>query len=246
MTEALKIISTNKINFSQDNYWLNIDKPKGYSSAKVVAIVKRLTKAKKVGHGGTLDPFATGVLPIAVNRATKQSMAMMNCQKKYLATIKFGEFTDSDDETGNVIESSSNRVSVNIFIKNLAKFIGDISQQPSKFSAIKINGERAYNLARQGKDFEMSLRQVNISSIKLLTYNHEECEIEIECSKGTYIRTLAKDICLANKICGHLKDLKRLKVGKFYESKSISLDQLKNIININQSIKDESIFSSVG
>lgn len=211
--------------------WLNIEKPIGYSSAKVVAIVKKITQAKKVGHGGTLDPFACGVLPVALNKATKTAEALMKAKKQYLFTIKFGEFRDTDDIEGKVEKTSELRTTANNFAQTLFNFIGKIEQTPSKFSAIKINGNRAYDLARQGQDFEMPKRQIEIYQIKLLHFAQDFAQISVECSKGTYIRSLARSICLELGICGYVSYLKRLKVGKFLSSSTISLDELKAKVN---------------
>ena len=139
MTRISSIFSKNNFDFTNENYWINLDKPQDISSAFAVKIIKKITKAKKVGHGGTLDPFATGVLPIAINKSTKQSSKIMDFTKKYYFTIIFGEFRDSDDITGKVIESNEKRISLTDLAKNIPNFIGKIKQQPSKFSAIKIS-----------------------------------------------------------------------------------------------------------
>jgi tRNA pseudouridine55 synthase len=243
MTKVINIFAHKNFDFTNENYWINLDKPKDISSAFAVKIVKKITKAKKVGHGGTLDPFATGVLPIAINKSTKQSSKIMDFTKKYYFTIIFGEFKDSDDITGKTIEISNARVSVAKFITNIPNFIGKIKQQPSKFSAIKINGERSYDLARQGLEVEMPFREIEIYSIKVLSFYQDYCEMEIECSKGTYVRSLARDICKKNNICGYVGDLKRINVGKFSIDKTISLDELKNMINFEQSNKDGSLLA---
>jgi len=229
------------MNLSEQNLWLNIDKPIGFSSAKVVAIVKRMTGAKKVGHGGTLDPFACGILPIALNKATKTSQQLMDARKKYFFRIQFGEFRDTDDVEGKVMESSDLRPSTAELISALPFFIGQIEQTPSRFSAIKINGERAYNLAREGIEFEVPKRLVTIFSLKLITYNSEFAEFEIECSKGTYVRSLSRDICKKVGVCGFVSKLIRLKVGNFLYEKRISLDALKSIITFQRSISDGSM-----
>lgn len=215
------------MNFSTDNYWLNIDKPIGFSSAKVVAIVKGITNAKKVGHGGTLDPFASGVLPIALNRATKTSQQLLNSNKKYQFTITYKEFRDTDDVEGKIQQTSDKVPSTNELAQILIKFIGKISQTPSKFSAIKINGNRAYDLARKGQDFEMPSREVEIFMLKLIENNSLEAKLEVECSKGTYIRSLARAICVELKICGYVSSLRRVNVGNFSINQIISLDELK-------------------
>jgi len=228
-------------NLREQNLWLNIDKPIGFSSAKTVAIVKRLTGAKKVGHGGTLDPFATGVLPIALNRATKTSEKLMNAPKKYFFRIQFGEFRDTDDVEGKVIESSTARPSTEELISVLPNFMGKIEQTPSRFSAIKINGERAYNLAREGVEFEVPKRIVEISSLKLIANNSEYAEFEVACSKGTYVRSLARDICEKIGVCGFVSKLTRLQVGVFHYEKTISLDALKSVTNYALPIFDGSL-----
>lgn len=232
-----------KINFKEDSYWINIDKPRHYSSAKTVAIVKGITKAKKVGHAGTLDPFATGVLAIAINKSTKQSELLMNERKSYKATIRFGEFRDSDDITGEIESISESRISKEDFFKVLTKFIGKIEQTPSKFSAIKISGERAYKLARQKHIFEMPKRVITIYKIKLTEFNLNYCDIEIESSKGTYIRSLVRSICQEAKIAGYTEKLKRTKIGMLKIETTISLDELKNIVNFNGSVKEKSFLA---
>ncbi len=203
------------------NCWLNINKPIGVSSAKMVAIVKKITKAKKVGHGGTLDPFASGVLPIALNKATKTSQSMMDTNKQYLFTITFGEFRDTDDCEGKVIETSPKRVSAWQIIETLPKFVGKITQQPSKFSALNINGKRAYKLARQGIAFTVPMREITVFSLQMLSYNIDSAQFMVECSKGTYIRTLARDLCYNLNICGFVSQLTRTKVGNFLLNNSI-------------------------
>ena len=243
MTKVVNIFAKKNFDFTNENYWINLDKPKDISSAFAVKIIKKITKAKKVGHGGTLDPFATGVLPIAINKSTKQSSKIMDFTKKYYFTIIFGEFKDSDDITGKTIETNDKRISMAEFMVNIPNFLGKIKRQPSKFSAIKINGERSYNLARQGLEVEMPFREIEIYSIKVLGFYQDYCEMEIECSKGTYVRSLARDICKKNNICGYVGALKRMNVGKFSIDKTISLDELKNMINFEQSNKDGSLLA---
>ncbi len=218
------------MSISTQDFWLNINKPEGFSSAKVVSIVKRITKAKKVGHSGTLDPFATGVLPIAVNKATKTCSYITDATKKYYFEISWGEFRDSDDITGNAIESSAVRPTAGEILAVLAKFMGKIDQVPSIFSAIKIDGQRSYDLARQGVDVQMKSRQVKISKIKLIFNNQEKAGLEVVCSKGTYIRSLARDLARELKVCGYVSLLTRLQVGDFAINNGISLAKLNNIV----------------
>ena len=220
-----------EIPINLQNFWLNIDKPEGYSSAKVVAIVKRITGAKKVGHAGTLDPFATGVLPIAVGKSTKTCDYITNAVKKYYFEIVWGEFRDSDDKTGNVIEINNFRPSALEIINALSKFIGRISQVPSSFSAIKVDGQRSYHLARKGIEVNLKSRVVNIYKIKLVFDNSKKSGFEIICSKGTYVRSFAKDLAKTIGACGYVSVLRRLQVGSFSIKNAISLAKLKNIVD---------------
>ncbi len=229
--------------FSDQNIWLNIDKPLGFSSARVVAIVKKITGAKKVGHGGTLDPFASGVLPVALNKATKTSEQLMNARKKYSFRITFGEFRDSDDVEGKVTESSLARPSTAKIISALPFFVGKIKQTPSRFSAIKINGKRAYKLARKDVQFEIPAREIEIFSLKLISNSSEFAEFEIDCSKGTYIRSLSRDICKKTEVCGFVSKLTRLAVGGFTYQKRISLDALKSVNTYGGRFPDGSLLS---
>ena len=155
------------MDLSKENMWLNIDKPIEMTSARVVSFVKRYIKAKKVGHGGTLDLMADGVLPIAVNRATKTAEKMMGEEKGYFFRIKWGAFTSSDDIEGDIIEESNARPKTSDICAVNFSFTGEIEQVPSKFSALKVNGKRAYDLARKGVEFELKSRKVRIFSIKL-------------------------------------------------------------------------------
>jgi tRNA pseudouridine55 synthase len=211
----------------QQDCWLNINKPAGPSSALAVAIVKKAYKAKKAGHGGTLDPFASGVLPIALNKATKTSNQVVNCSKSYYFRLQFGEFRDTDDCTGNITDISNIRPTTTQIVTALPNFIGTITQQPSQFSAIKINGKRAYKLARQKLDFTMPTRQVDIFAISLLYHCRDYADLVVDCGKGTYIRTLARDLCKSMQTCGYVAILQRLRVGNFSLQNSISLDVIK-------------------
>lgn len=206
-----------------ENIWLNIDKPKGMSSAHAVAIIKRLTGAKKVGHGGTLDVMAQGVLPVALNRATKSSQSMMEKVKKYFFRVKWGEFRDSDDAEGKIIEKSDKRPKTVDLVAILPDFLGEIDQVPSKFSAIKVDGKRAYELARKGVDFELKSRKITVFSFKMTQNNAEFADFEVKCSKGTYVRTLAHDIAVKAGVCGYVCELARLEVGEFERGDAIRL-----------------------
>lgn len=207
--------------------WLNINKPANISSAKVVAIIKRITGAKKVGHAGTLDPFATGVLPIALNKKTKESKNLLNCDKEYFFQIKWGEFRDSDDIDGKITDQSNKRPNNHQISVIMTNFIGNIIQKPSKYSAIKINGKRAYDLARQNIEFDMPEREVLINKIILLNNNDNLASFYVSCSKGTYIRTISRNICELLGVCGYVCKLTRIRVGNFHLKSTISLDLLK-------------------
>ncbi len=235
------ILGSKFLNLNSADIWLNVDKPIGFSSARVVAIIKRITGAKKVGHGGTLDPFASGVLPVALNKATKTSEYLMNARKKYFFRISWGEFRDTDDVEGKVTESNLLRPTNAQIISALPFFIGKIKQVPSRFSAIKINGQRAYDLARKNIEFEIKEREVEIFSLKLISNCQEFGEFEIECSKGTYVRTLSRDLCKKILVCGYVSKLMRLMVGKFSYQKRISLDLLKLLSTYGGNFSDGSL-----
>lgn len=213
--------------------WMNVDKPAGMTSAHVVNKVKRLTNAKKVGHGGTLDPMATGVLPLALGEATKTVSYAMDGAKAYRFTITFGEATTTDDAEGEVIETNSARPSKDAVIKALDNFVGEIEQIPPKYSAIKIDGERAYDLAREGEVFEIKSRIVEIDDLVLADMPDEDhAVIECVCGKGTYMRALARDIAVAVGTVGHVSALRRIAVGPFDETDAISLDKLESLGHI--------------
>lgn len=226
---------------SQKNLWLNINKPIGFSSAKVVAIVKRITKAKKVGHAGTLDPFASGVLPIALNKATKTCQYIVDECKKYSFRIVWGEFRDTDDVEGKVMQVSPDRPTTSAIISALPHFVGKIKQTPSRFSALKIDGRRAYELARQEIAFEIKQREVEIFSLRLISNCNDFADLEVECSKGTYVRSLARDICKKISACGYVSELTRLRVGKFLHEKTFSLDLLKLVTTYGGRFPDGSM-----
>ncbi|MFT6333229.1 MAG: tRNA pseudouridine55 synthase [Lentimonas sp.] len=223
------------MNIDSQNYWLNIDKPEGYSSAKIVAIVKRITQSNRVGHAGTLDPFATGVLPIAVGKATKTCQYITNEIKKYYCDITWGEFRDSDDKTGNVTQSNNLRPSPLQITNAISKFIGQIYQTPSSFSAIKVNGKRSYELARKGIEVKLKSRLITISQIKLISSDQEKSSFEMTCSKGTYVRSFARELSDSLGVCGYVSSLKRLIVGDFTVKNAISLEKLKNIVTYSAS-----------
>ncbi|MDA9818280.1 tRNA pseudouridine(55) synthase TruB [Flavobacteriaceae bacterium] len=221
-------------NFATESYWLNINKPRGVSSARVVAIVKRLTKAKKVGHAGTLDPLAEGVLPIAVNNATRTAEFIVDCEKEYLVTIKWGEFRDTDDMEGKIEFQNNHIPKTSTIINSLSNFIGDINQIPSKFSAIKINGVRSYKMASKKIDYTIPSREVRIKKIHLIDSIGDKSNIIIGCSKGTYIRSFVRDLANSLSVYGCVFSLKRTVVGSFNDKGIISLDKLKTMVRVGR------------
>lgn len=213
------------------NGWLIIDKPKGITSNGVVNITRRLFNANKNGHGGTLDPFATGVLPVAFGEATKLIPFIMDGKKEYEFVVRWGETTDTGDSEGQIVERNENLPSKEEIEKVLPTFIGKITQVPPAYSAIKINGERAYNLARQGQEVDMPSREVDVYALELLeTISPKESRFRVECGKGTYVRTLGKDIALALGTVGYLTELRRTKCSSFSISDTILLENLENMV----------------
>lgn len=218
---------------NDDHFLLNINKQKGYSSAKVVAIVKKILKAKKVGHAGTLDPIASGVLPIAVNKATKIIDYIQADEKEYYAEIKWGEKRDTDDIEGKIKSFSIKRPSNLEILSIISFFLGKVEQTPPEFSAIKVKGKRSYDLARSGQKVKLKSRSIFIKEIRLIFNNNKKAGFFIRCSKGTYIRSFARDIAEKIGSFGYISDLKRLKVGKFSLAQTISLDKLKILSKLN-------------
>ena len=198
-----------------------IDKPAGISSFGVVAKVRGKLKAEfghkvKVGHTGTLDPFATGLLILLSGKMTKKSADFLKLDKIYEADLRLGFTSTTGDPEGEIIKKDVFLAPDTNNIKSvLSKFTGAITQTPPKFSAIKINGRRAYKLAREGKDFEIPSREVTIYSIEILSYNYPELKIRVHCSSGTYIRTLAEDIGEALGTGAYLTALRRLQIGNY-------------------------------
>lgn len=209
--------------------WLNLYKPRGISSAKAVAIVKKYFRNSRIGHTGTLDLEAEGVLPIAIGQATKLVNILIDSLKEYVFTIQFGAQTDTGDLAGKIIKKTDIIPTEKECLDVCHKFIGKIEQIPPVYSALKINGVRAYKLARQNKEFEVKPRFITIHDLKLLSYdNHNRlATYVVSCSKGTYVRTLAEDISLSLHSLGFVVELRRTKVGIFTEENSI------NIFNVN-------------
>ena len=207
--------------------WLIIDKPSGISSNDVVTRVRRATNAAKVGHGGTLDPLATGILPLALGEATKTVSYAMDGSKGYRFTVRWGEARNTDDAEGHVTETSDVRPTRQQIVAVLDRFIGDIQQTPPIFSAIKIDGKRAYELARADKAPKMKPRTIHIEDLKLVReIDEDHAEFAVVSGKGAYMRALARDIALALGTVGYVSSLRRVSVGPFSEKDAISLDKL--------------------
>ena len=207
--------------------WVVIDKPLGPTSSDVVNKVRRAFNAQKAGHAGTLDPLATGVLPIALGEATKTVPFVIDATKSYRFTIRFGEQTSTDDAEGEVVRTSPARPADAEIEAMLPRFQGPIEQVPPAFSAIKVDGERAYARARAGEAVEMKPRPVAIHEIRLVSRpDPDHAELEISCSKGTYVRSLARDLALALGSAGHVSALRRTRHGPVREAAAIPLDKL--------------------
>lgn len=206
--------------------WAVIDKPQGVTSTDVVTRVRRSLEAAKAGHAGTLDPIATGILPVALGEATKTVPFLMDATKVYRFTARWGEATDTDDAEGAVIAMSAHRPSESAIRAALARFVGEIFQRPPAYSAIKIDGSRAYDLARAGEIVEIEPRLVFIEEAKLLGCPDAQTgEFEITCGKGTYVRALVRDLALALGTLGHVTALRRTRVGPFREAQAVPLDK---------------------
>jgi len=226
------------------NGWVFIDKPKNLSSFQVIKELKKALNIKKAGHAGTLDPFATGVLAIALGEATK-SLFYFSKSKTYLFKVCFGEAKDTDDITGVTINRSKNIPSREKIEACLSKFIGVHEQIPPKFSAVKINGQRAYKLARRNEEFKIKSRNVFVHSLVCLEKTKKnEFIFELECSSGTYVRSIARDLGEMLGTFAYVSELRRTKIGKFGEKDIILLDKFKELVHIGEhfdvvhSIKD--------
>ena len=218
--------------------FLLIDKPEGITSFSAVSKVKRIAKEKRVGHTGTLDPLATGVLPIFLGRATALSGILLEAEKEYTATVKLGVTTDTDDITGNILSEKRVEIKEEELIGVLARFKGEILQIPPIYSALKKDGVRLYDLARRGENVEIEPRKVIISKLELRWFCKDSFEIKVVCSKGTYIRSLCRDIGEALGTGATLTALRRNETCGFNEADCVKLDDL-NEENISLFIKNE-------
>jgi tRNA pseudouridine55 synthase len=208
--------------------WVVLDKPVGMTSTHAVSVVKRLFSAKRCGHAGTLDPLASGALPIALGEATKTVPFVMDGRKLYRFTIRWGEERDTDDAEGRAVSTSKERPSPEAVRALLPSYTGLIQQIPPRYSAIKIEGERAYDLARDGEQVELAARPVEIGRLELVNVpDRDHAVLEAECGKGTYVRSLARDLGRALGCFGHVSALRRAAVGPFGEETMILLEQLE-------------------
>lgn len=206
--------------------WIALDKPLGLSSTQAMAKVRHLLNAEKAGHGGTLDPLASGLLPIALGEATKTVQWAMDGRKVYRFTAAWGAETTTDDLEGEITRRSDLRPAAAEIEAVLPQFLGTIQQAPPAYSAIKIDGQRAYDLARAGEAPEMALREVVIESLKLVEAGPDQALFEVACGKGTYIRSLARDMGRALGSAAHVSALRRVAVGPLGEAHMISLEKL--------------------
>ncbi len=211
--------------------WLVIDKARGITSTEVVNRVKRLTQAQKVGHGGTLDPLATGVLPVALGEATKTVQYVMDAPKSYEFTLRFGEARDTDDAEGHVIATSARRPGDAEIEAALGAFRGEILQRPPTFAAVKVQGERAYDLARRGEPVALEPRPVRIDELRLVGRpDADHARFVMVCGKGAYVRALARDLGEALGCFAHVAELRRTAVGPFGLDRAITLDALAQLV----------------
>ena len=210
------------------NGWVILDKPAGMTSTSAVSAVRRRLDARKAGHAGTLDPLATGVLPIALGEATKTLPYVVDGEKSYQFTLRWGVATTTDDEEGEPVEWSNVRPSRPKIETALSAFVGEIEQVPPIFSAIKVDGERAYNIARRGDNVTLAPRRIWIESFRLLDeLDNNHARFAVVSGKGAYMRSLARDLARRLGTVGHIAQLRRTAVGGFREAGAISLDELK-------------------
>ncbi len=214
------------------NGWVVLDKSIGMTSTQAVGKVRWLFQAQKAGHAGTLDPLATGILPIALGEATKTVPYAVDGQKAYRFTVRWGVETDTDDAEGQVVGRSDMRPTRAAIEALLPSFLGEILQTPPAFSAIKIDGQRAYDLARQGETVKLEARPVQIDRLELVEMpDHDTSVFEAECGRGTYVRAIARDIGRTLGCLGHVIALRRTRVGPFEEAQAVTIDELEEAAN---------------
>ncbi len=215
--------------------WIIVDKPLGLTSAQVVGRLKRALRQAghgkvKIGHGGTLDPLATGVLPVALGEATKLTGYLLNGPKAYRFTLQFGAATSTEDAEGDIVETSDARPGRAAIEALLPRFTGPISQRPPAYSALKVDGRRAYDLARAGAPPELAPRMVTIHALELVETGPDSATFDVRCSKGTYVRSLARDMALALGTVGHVGMLRRTGAGPFALADAAPLDKWEELV----------------
>jgi tRNA pseudouridine55 synthase len=210
--------------------WICLDKPYDLTSTHAVGRIRRIFNAQKAGHAGTLDPLATGVLPIALGEATKTVAFMVDADKTYRFTIAWGRTTATYDREGETIAESDVRPTAAQVEAALPAFVGEISQVPPAYSAIKVDGERSYDLARAGQAVELAPRIVTVHSARVAEVpDDDHVTVEIECGKGTYVRAICRDLADALGACGHVSDLRRTRVGPFSDKTAVTLEMLEDL-----------------
>ena len=214
-----------------------IDKPQEWTSNDVVSRLRRVFNTRRIGHGGTLDPMATGVLPVFVGRATRGVEFFEHAEKVYEATLRFGLTTDTEDITGKTISECEVHLTEEDLLAVLPRFRGDILQVPPMYSAIKVNGQKLYDLARKGREVERQARPITIHELELLEFTGDEARLRVRCSKGTYIRTLCKDIGEALGCGGCMAALRRVEAGEYTLEGSIPLRQLLDISEAGEDVE---------
>ena len=221
-----------------------VDKPQGWTSQDVVSKLRGVFKTKRIGHGGTLDPMATGVLPVFVGRATRGVEFFEHAEKTYEAILQLGVTTDTEDTTGTVLEEKPVAVTEEQLLAVLEQFRGEIDQIPPMYSALKVNGQKLYDLARQGKQVERKSRRITIFQLECLSFDGNTVKLLVHCSKGTYIRTLCKDIGQALGCGGCMAALRRVKAGEYAIEHAVSLQTLVEAENPESYLADvDSLFS---
>ncbi len=218
--------------------WICLDKPSDLGSTQAVGRVRRLFNAQKAGHAGTLDPLATGILPIALGEATKTVPFLMDAHKAYRFTVRWGVETATFDREGAIKATSDARPQAAAIAETLKAFVGEISQVPPNYSAVKVDGARAYDLAREGVEMDLHPRMVTIHDARLVdTLDADHSVIEIECGKGTYVRALARDLAAAVGAVAHVSELRRTRVGGFSAANAITLEKLEAMCHEGQPLE---------
>lgn len=210
--------------------WVCLDKPYDLTSTHAVSRVRRIFNAQKGGHAGTLDPLATGILPLALGEATKTVPYLVEADKAYRFTIEWGRSTSTCDAEGEVVATSDVRPTLEEVDAALGRFVGEIIQVPPNYSAIKVDGERAYDLAREGVEFELAGRPITIHALSVIgAPDPDHVELSMECGKGAYVRAVVRDLAEALGACGHVSQLRRTRVGPFDEARAITLEKLEDL-----------------